>query len=64
MECWCESLLNNKKALKDIIIAVLKGSKKFLVEGNSPQSWPWEQNGTTGVVAVMILWATEEACYR
>ena len=25
------------------------------MEGNSPQSWAWKQNGTTVVAAVMIL---------
>ena len=29
--------------------------KNFLVEVNPPQNWPWKQNGTTVVVAVMIL---------
>ena len=30
-------------------------SKNFWVEVNLPQSWPWKQNGTTFVAAVMIL---------
>ena len=30
-------------------------SKNFLVKVNPRQSWPWKQNGTTGVAAVMIL---------
>ena len=30
-------------------------NKKDLVEGNPPQSWPWKQNRTTVVDAVMIL---------
>ena len=29
--------------------------KKNLVEVNLPQSWPWKQNGTNVVAAVMIL---------
>ena len=29
--------------------------KKILVEVNPLQSWPWKQNGTTVVAAVMIL---------
>ena len=29
--------------------------KKILVEANPLQSWPWKQNGTTVVAAVMIL---------
>ena len=29
--------------------------KKILVEVNPPQSWPWKQNGTTVVAAVMIV---------
>ena len=33
---------------------MLKGRKKILVRGNSPQSWPWKQSGTTIVAAVMI----------
>ena len=33
---------------------MLKGRKKFL-EGNPPESWPWKQNGTTVMAAVMIL---------
>ena len=35
--CACENLLNNKKAYNDtIIIIVLNGRQKFLVEGNLP----------------------------
>ena len=30
-------------------------SKKFWVEVNPPQSWPWKQYGTAVVAAVMIL---------
>ena len=30
-------------------------SKIFLVKVNPPQNWPWKQNGTTVVAAVMIL---------
>ena len=30
-------------------------SKKCLVEVDPPQSWPWKQNGTTAVAAVIIL---------
>ena len=29
--------------------------KKSLVEVKPPQSWPWKQNGTTVVAAMMIL---------
>ena len=34
---------------------MLKGCKTFLVEGNPPQRWPWKQNVTTVVAAVMII---------
>ena len=34
---------------------MLKGRQKFLVEGNLPQSWPWKQNSTTIMAAVIIL---------
>ena len=34
---------------------VREHSKKLLVEVNPPQSWPWKQNGTTAVAAVIIL---------
>ena len=30
-------------------------SKKYLVEVDPSQSWPWKQNGTTAVAAVVIL---------
>ena len=33
---------------------MLKGHKKFLLEGNSSQSLPWKQNGNTVVAAAMI----------
>ena len=29
--------------------------KKILVEVNPPQSWPWKQNGTTVVAALIIF---------
>ena len=38
-----------------INIVLLKGHKKFLLEGNPPQTWPWKQNGTTVAAAVMIV---------
>ena len=34
---------------------MLKGCKRFLVEGNPPQRWPWKQNVITVVAAVMII---------
>ena len=43
------------------IYSCVNGCQKILVEGNLPQSWPWKQNDTIVVVAVIIL---EEACYR
>ena len=33
----------------------LGNTQKFFVGGKFPQSWPWKQNGTTVVAAVMIL---------
>ena len=32
-----------------------KETLKILVEVNPPQSWPWKQNSTAVVAAVMIL---------
>ena len=29
--------------------------KKFFVEVNPPQSWPWKQNGTTVVADAIVL---------
>ena len=37
------------------VLLIRKHSKKILVEVNPFQSWPWKQNGTTVVAAVMIL---------
>ena len=34
---------------------MLKDRKKFLLEGNPPQGWPWKQNSTIVVAAAMIL---------
>ena len=38
---------------------MLNGCKKFLVEGNFPQSWPWKQNGTLVLVSCDNSWSRE-----
>ena len=47
------------------VLLMKQHSQNILVEVNPPQNWPWIQNGTSVVAAVMIwkLWITEEACY-
>ena len=37
------------------VLLMWQHSKKILVEVNPRQSWPWKQNGTTVVPAVMIF---------
>ena len=37
------------------VLLMWQHSKEILVEVNPTQSWPWKQNGTTIVAAVMIL---------
>ena len=38
ISCTCKNLLNNKEIESDAKITVLKGCKKFLVDGIPPQN--------------------------
>ena len=37
------------------MLSMRQHSQNFFVEVNPPQNWPWKQNGTTVVPAVIIL---------
>ena len=37
------------------VLLMRQHSKNILVEVNAPQNWPWKQNCTAVVAAVMIL---------
>ena len=62
-----KNCIKRKPSGSSILNASNEGTlKKKLVEVNSPQSWPWKQNGTKLWLLWWFskLWPTEEWCYR
>ena len=51
--CACKNLLIKK--LKRIPKSLWRLQKSFFFEGNPLQIWPWKQNVSTVVVAVMVI---------